>query len=160
MAIKRLLILTLTQHISSPLLVCLQKLQVPQNYVFARAFDRTDERASFCVSFVGKEEIFQNRFQNTSSNYRSQQELTRGRKYQTWFLALFKIRVNFKLQHLFKSIYSFCLLPAPSTPLPQRQKILLSADPFADREHITHLTALCESARDVLQRTESWGISL
>lgn len=45
--------------------------------IFACAFDRTDERASFYVSFVGKEERFQNRFQNKSSNYRSQQEIVR-----------------------------------------------------------------------------------
>lgn len=70
-------ILTSTQQLFSLLLNSLEKRQVSEDSSSACAFDRTDERASFYVSFVGKEERFQNRFQNKSSNYKSQHETLR-----------------------------------------------------------------------------------
>jgi len=45
---------------------------VSEKDIFARAFDRTNERASFYASLVGKEERFQNTFQNKSSRINHQ----------------------------------------------------------------------------------------
>lgn len=74
---KILILPTSKQQLFSLLLNSQGKRQVSENIFSACAFDRTDERASFYVSFVGKEKRFQNRFQNKSSNYKSQHETLR-----------------------------------------------------------------------------------